>query len=198
LDRKTLKRFRALLFQIEKDGCNGKHWGNTDNVLSSIKGFANYVAMVNPEKGRHLLLQVNRILKKERYRPEHKLPGNLSPKHFRSAAEDAKAPHENWWQPLPRPEPQPPKLKELEKPQPVAETRARRSTRDIVDNALRDNRQNVSMPHHGIWRRFFVQSKNIFWWALITYVTIHLAKASITLAVIFFVIAALFRIGLRG
>ncbi|MDY7012579.1 MAG: reverse transcriptase domain-containing protein [Cyanobacteriota bacterium] len=60
-DRQTLKRFRATLFQIERDGIEGKHWGNSSNVMAAIQGFANFVAMVNPEKGRPFQAQIQRI-----------------------------------------------------------------------------------------------------------------------------------------
>ncbi|MDY6803738.1 MAG: reverse transcriptase family protein [Cyanobacteriota bacterium] len=63
--RKELRRFRATLYQIELDGPDGKRWGNTDNVLAAIEGFANFVAMVNPDKGMELVARVKRI--KERY-----------------------------------------------------------------------------------------------------------------------------------
>jgi RNA-directed DNA polymerase len=64
VDRSTLKRFRATLHHIEKDGFAGKQWGQGVDLLSSIVGFANYVAMVNPTKGREFLAQVQRIEKK--------------------------------------------------------------------------------------------------------------------------------------
>jgi RNA-directed DNA polymerase len=64
VDRATLKRFRATLYQIEKDGLAGKQWGHGGDLLQSIVGFANYVAMVNPAKGSELLAQVQRIQKK--------------------------------------------------------------------------------------------------------------------------------------
>jgi RNA-directed DNA polymerase len=64
VDNKTLKRFRATLFQIEKDGLEGKHWGNSDNLIAAIGGFANFVAMVNPEKGAEFQQQVQRIKNK--------------------------------------------------------------------------------------------------------------------------------------
>jgi RNA-directed DNA polymerase len=63
VDRATLQKFRATLYQIEKDGLAGKHWGKGDDVLMSIEGFANYVAMVNPAKGSDFLAQVKRIRK---------------------------------------------------------------------------------------------------------------------------------------
>jgi RNA-directed DNA polymerase len=62
LDRRTLKRFRATLYQMEKDGIAGKTWGNAPDAIAAIQGFANYVAMVNPEKGRTLQAQVKRII----------------------------------------------------------------------------------------------------------------------------------------
>lgn len=46
VDKKTLKRFRAVLFQIDKDGPDGKTWGNGD-IFCAIDGYANYVAMVS-------------------------------------------------------------------------------------------------------------------------------------------------------
>jgi RNA-directed DNA polymerase len=63
VDRATLKRFRATLYQIEKDGLAGKRWGKGEDVLMSIEGFANYVAMVNPAKGIEFLAKVKQIRK---------------------------------------------------------------------------------------------------------------------------------------
>ncbi|MCU0547120.1 MAG: reverse transcriptase family protein [Oscillatoriaceae cyanobacterium Prado104] len=64
ISQKELKRFRATLFQIEKDGPEGKRWGNSEDVIASIQGFANFVAMVNPEKGAEFLEQVKAIKNK--------------------------------------------------------------------------------------------------------------------------------------
>lgn len=52
--RAELRRFRALLYQIEKDGPEGKKWGHGGDVLSAALGFASYVAMVDPVKGKGL------------------------------------------------------------------------------------------------------------------------------------------------
>jgi len=62
LDRKTLKRFRALLFQLEKDGPAGKHWNQSHNLLASVKGYAHYIAMVNPEKGAQIVERAEKVL----------------------------------------------------------------------------------------------------------------------------------------
>ncbi len=64
IDRATLKKFRATLHQIEKDGLADKHWGNGDDLMAEIEGFANYVMMVNPMKGATLVGQVKIIKKK--------------------------------------------------------------------------------------------------------------------------------------
>jgi RNA-directed DNA polymerase len=61
IDRKTLREFRALLHQIEKTGFANKHWGK-GRIENSIVGYANFVSMVNPEKGQKLKEQVNKLL----------------------------------------------------------------------------------------------------------------------------------------
>ena len=64
VSNKTLKRFRATLYQIEKDGLEGKHWGNSPDIIAAIQGFANFVAMLNPQKGADFQQQVQRIKQK--------------------------------------------------------------------------------------------------------------------------------------
>jgi RNA-directed DNA polymerase len=64
VDRTTLKKFRATLHHIEKDGLAGKTWGTGGDLIAAIEGFANYVAMVNPDKGQPLVTQVKGIKKK--------------------------------------------------------------------------------------------------------------------------------------
>jgi len=46
---KILRRFRATLLQIQEDGPAGKKWGADGDVMESIHGFANFVAMEDPE-----------------------------------------------------------------------------------------------------------------------------------------------------
>ena len=68
LDRETLRNFRALLFQVEKDGLRGKTWKGRELTPARLRGLAHYIAMVNPEKGRPLLERVNAVFsKKESY-----------------------------------------------------------------------------------------------------------------------------------
>lgn len=64
IERGVLKRFRALLFQIERDGPEGKYWSEEDDdedVLASIQGFASFVYMIDQEKGAKLLDRVSDI-----------------------------------------------------------------------------------------------------------------------------------------
>ncbi|MWW26434.1 reverse transcriptase family protein [Algibacter lectus] len=67
-----LKRFRALLFQIEKDGIEGKYWTKGGNVLAQIDGYANYIFQIEPEKGVLYKKRVNVILEKYNYKEKHK------------------------------------------------------------------------------------------------------------------------------
>ncbi len=64
ISRKKLKRFRALLHQIDKDGIQGKKWGASTNIIASIKGFANYVSMVNLKKGNEFKDKIKKIIEK--------------------------------------------------------------------------------------------------------------------------------------
>ena len=70
VDRKTLKRFRATLHHIEQDGLSGKKWGHSSDLMGAIEGFANYVYMVNPDKGSQFLDQIKRI--KQKHRPKRR------------------------------------------------------------------------------------------------------------------------------
>ncbi len=69
--RDVMRKFRALLFQLDRDGPNGKRWGNREGalVLSSAVGFASYVAMVDPERGKPLLEQARAVARKHGWTP---------------------------------------------------------------------------------------------------------------------------------
>jgi hypothetical protein len=69
VDRKTLKRFRALLHQLEKTGPEGKRWGNSGDVIASAVGYANYVAMVDPVKGKALQAKARALEQRYGRRP---------------------------------------------------------------------------------------------------------------------------------
>jgi RNA-directed DNA polymerase len=75
--RATLRRFRATLKQIERDGPDGKHWNGNTNVIAAIAGFASYVAMVDPQRGAALQARVRPLV--TRYRPSAPTPPPPSP-----------------------------------------------------------------------------------------------------------------------
>ncbi len=59
--RKKLKRFRSVLHQIEKTkSLEGIRWG-TGHPINSILGFANFVRMVDPDKGEKLMKKVRAL-----------------------------------------------------------------------------------------------------------------------------------------
>lgn len=61
ISRQQLRRFRALLHQLESQGVEGKRWNGNPDVLSSAAGFANLVFMVNPVKGAALQARVRAL-----------------------------------------------------------------------------------------------------------------------------------------
>ncbi|MFA8298724.1 MAG: reverse transcriptase family protein [Hyphomicrobiales bacterium] len=64
VNRKEVKKFKALLFQIEKDGIEDKVWRGKKgkNMLSSIKGFADFIYMIDKDKGEELRKRVKKII----------------------------------------------------------------------------------------------------------------------------------------
>lgn len=61
IDRTTLRKFRALLHQIEQTGWEGKTWGK-GQIQNTVLGYANFVAMVKPEQGRLLKAKIQSLL----------------------------------------------------------------------------------------------------------------------------------------
>lgn len=72
VNKKSLKRFRALLHHIEKDGIQGKSWNGGSNVLAEIDGFANFIYQINKEKGIKYKEQVAKILGTYNYKETHR------------------------------------------------------------------------------------------------------------------------------
>ncbi|MGB1276964.1 MAG: reverse transcriptase family protein, partial [Nannocystaceae bacterium] len=105
VDRATLRKFRAVLFQIEKDGPKGKHWGHSGNVLTSVVGYANFVAMIDPEKGRPLQRRAKALLAKHGHRPKPPATAQAP------AASPPPPPPPAAGKPEPEPEPEQPKKK---------------------------------------------------------------------------------------
>jgi len=105
--REELRKFRALLFQIEKDGPEGKRW-REGSLFNSIEGYANFVAMIDADKGRPLQKRVAELRAKYRApaRPfDCRVLGALGPERLRASAAAGRAPRETWWQARPKPAP---------------------------------------------------------------------------------------------
>ena len=64
IDRNELRKFRALLHNIEKNGWQDQKWGKAIHVINAIEGYINYVYMVNPEKGIVLKHNLKNIITK--------------------------------------------------------------------------------------------------------------------------------------
>jgi RNA-directed DNA polymerase len=77
LDRKTLKKFRAVLHQAENNGLEGLRWGNSPDLIAALKGYANFVFMVDKEKGFIFRQQIERIIEKHGWQPR---PPRFKPK----------------------------------------------------------------------------------------------------------------------
>lgn len=103
--RETLRRFRATLFQVEKDGPEGKSWNGNGNVIAALDGYARFIYMVDADKGAPLLARIAKLKERWSSAPVRKAPGPLSGPAFRKAAGEGKAPRENWWTPAERPGP---------------------------------------------------------------------------------------------
>ncbi|MCC6460737.1 MAG: RNA-directed DNA polymerase [Saprospiraceae bacterium] len=103
VDRKTLRRFRALLHQLETEGPAGKTWGHTPNLLAAIEGYANYVFMVDPEKGAALKAQVRQVAgaltraPRKRYPARKKLAGSAPLPETPTAAPTEQESAKPWW-----------------------------------------------------------------------------------------------------
>ena len=63
VNKKELKKFRALLYQIEQSGLEGKSWhGKSENLMASVWGYTNFIKMVDPKKGDDYMVRVKALL----------------------------------------------------------------------------------------------------------------------------------------
>ena len=96
VDRKTIRKFRALLHQMDKQGIEGKSWGKGE-LFASITGYANFVAMVDLEKGTKLQKKVVDLKRKYKQIVKHGKIGELNRKLFRAKSAAGEIPREDWW-----------------------------------------------------------------------------------------------------
>ncbi|MDA8016354.1 MAG: reverse transcriptase family protein [Thermoanaerobaculia bacterium] len=109
VDRKSLRRLRAVLFQIEKDGPEGKIWNGVGgesggDVFSSLLGYANFVRMVDRAKGGVLVERIQSLRRKY----DHQMPvtprypkktpsWKLSPDGEGTVVDTKKEERRPWW-----------------------------------------------------------------------------------------------------
>jgi RNA-directed DNA polymerase len=135
LERDTLRRFRATLFQVEKDGPDGKQWNGNSNVLAALKGYAQFIRTVDAAKGLPLLLRVRAA--RARWTGQETQYLMAAAKHysgFRALPATGKEPWQGWWQPATTAAPV------LEK------TAEQRTAEKREGKAIAEGRQNVPVP----------------------------------------------------
>ena len=107
VDRQTLRRFRATLFQIERNGLEGKRWGQSGDLIASLQGFANFVLMVDRERGIEFKRRVKAISDKHNWQPpkrerqtskkESSVPPTGSVTHADAESESREPAPKKWW-----------------------------------------------------------------------------------------------------
>lgn len=149
IPRKTLKRYRALLFQIEKDGPRGKTWGRGGDIFEAIQGYANFIKMVDPARGQKYIDRVKGILKQYRYSGSQAVVQPLSKHHFRRKAAAGELPRDDWWQIEEKPAPElvlprtvEPQTKPRTKPRPQTRTETKSETRNETPEQAPPAREN--------------------------------------------------------
>lgn len=103
IDRNQLRKFRALLHNIEKNGWKDQKWGKAIHVINAIEGYINYVRMVNPEKGIVFRQNLKDIIKQHGlpYVEKISIPEKITPIVIPVPDETKEIPiekkTENWW-----------------------------------------------------------------------------------------------------
>ncbi|KQX19800.1 reverse transcriptase family protein [Variovorax sp. Root434] len=103
LDRDTLRRFRAVLHQAERHGPQGLQWNGNTDVISALRGYANFIAMTDAARGEPYLQRVRALAARHggsaapgpQAAPQRSLPAG----HFRKQSAAGQAPWPAWWQP---------------------------------------------------------------------------------------------------
>ncbi|MBL8507616.1 MAG: RNA-directed DNA polymerase [Chitinimonas sp.] len=103
--RDTLRRFRATMFQVEKDGPLGKQWNGNSNVIAALEGYARFIAMVDPAKGEPLCQRA--ALLRAKWGSVLPAPASTGYRRaFRAASAEGRQTPGRIWLPAERPVPQ--------------------------------------------------------------------------------------------
>ena len=145
--RDTLRRFRALLHGIAKDGPEGKRWGTARDVFDGAIGFAYFVRMVTPALGEPLVAETRTLAARHGAKPP--APASRAPAfRARSAHPEQGLPLERWWVPAERPEPAPEPIL-VEPPKQAAAGPA--STRSAIGAAAGTRARTQQEPRGSVW-----------------------------------------------
>lgn len=104
--RDLLRRYRAVLHQVERHGPDGKRFGPGRNVVTSLIGFGHFAAMIDPESGQPLLARAQRLAASHGGSDFSRCRRATSAA-FRKAAAAGQTPPGKQWTPAERPAPPP-------------------------------------------------------------------------------------------
>ncbi|HVQ70464.1 MAG TPA: reverse transcriptase family protein [Bradyrhizobium sp.] len=102
--RDLLRRYRAVLQQVERHGPAGKHFGPGKDVIRSLLGFGHFAMMVDAESGMPLLQRAQRLAAQYTPTRSARHPTRAA---FRKAASAGQTPPGRQWNPAERPPPPP-------------------------------------------------------------------------------------------
>jgi RNA-directed DNA polymerase len=100
VSRELVRRWRATVFQVRKDGPEGKRFGRSPDVFASLVGFASFVHMVEPEKGAAMLAEVHAAAAERGWtapKRVHRKPAPTTPEVPRLDATSV-PPKGKWWE----------------------------------------------------------------------------------------------------
>jgi hypothetical protein len=103
VERLMLRRFRALLHNIETKGWNNQKWGKAKYLINAIEGYISYVNMVNPDKSRQFSAQLKNIVEKHGYPIAEQTVAEIKPQQEKTPvpkpeSERKEAPQQgDWW-----------------------------------------------------------------------------------------------------
>ncbi|MBN9298258.1 MAG: RNA-directed DNA polymerase [Filimonas sp.] len=62
VERSQLRKFRALLHNLQMNGWKDQQWGNAKHLVNAVEGYINFVNMVNPVKAKLYKTQLEKIV----------------------------------------------------------------------------------------------------------------------------------------
>lgn len=102
VERLQLRKFRALLHNIETQGWKDQKWGKAIHLINAIEGYINFVQMVNPQKGQVFKQKLKEIIGKHGRPQQEKILMPLAPTIVPPVVENGiekptESKPENWW-----------------------------------------------------------------------------------------------------